>query len=47
MEISGSTFLSPRERVWELLLDPKILQQCLPGAEDLVEVGPGRSTRPA
>jgi carbon monoxide dehydrogenase subunit G len=41
MEISGQhRFLAPRERVWELLLDPKILQQCLPGAEDLVEVGP-------
>ena len=41
MEISGQhRFSAPRERVWELLLDPKILQQCLPGAEDLVEVGP-------
>ena len=36
MEISGQhRFSAPRERVWELLLDPKILQQCLPGAEDL------------
>ena len=41
MEISGPhRFSAPRERVWELLLDPTILQQCLPGAEDLVEVGP-------
>ena len=41
MEISGQhRFSAPRERVWELLLDPKVLQQCLPGAEDLVEVGP-------
>ena len=41
MEISGQhRFSAPRERVWELLLDPKILQQCLPGAEELVEVRP-------
>ncbi|MBA2598655.1 MAG: carbon monoxide dehydrogenase subunit G [Chloroflexia bacterium] len=41
MEISGQhRFAAPRERVWELLLDPKILQQCLPGAEELVEIGP-------
>lgn len=41
MELSGEhRFSAPRERVWELLLDPKILQQCLPGAEDLVEIGP-------
>ena len=29
----------------ELLLDPKILQQCLPGAEELVEVGPEGTRR--
>jgi carbon monoxide dehydrogenase subunit G len=41
MELSGEhRFSAPRERVWALLLDPNILQQCLPGAEDLVEVGP-------
>jgi carbon monoxide dehydrogenase subunit G len=41
MELSGEhRFSAPRERVWALLLDPQILQQCLPGAEDLVEVGP-------
>jgi carbon monoxide dehydrogenase subunit G len=41
MEISGEhRFSAPRARVWQLLLDPRILQQCLPGAEDLVEVGP-------
>jgi carbon monoxide dehydrogenase subunit G len=41
MELSGEhRFSAPRERVWTLLLDPTILQQCLPGAEDLVEVGP-------
>jgi uncharacterized protein len=41
MEISGEhRFAAPRTRVWELLLDPGTLQQCLPGAEELVEVGP-------
>ena len=41
MELSGEhRFAAPRERVWTLLLDPKVLQQCLPGAEELVEVGP-------
>jgi carbon monoxide dehydrogenase subunit G len=41
MELSGDhRFAAPRERVWELLLDPRILEQCLPGAENLVEVGP-------
>lgn len=41
MEISGQhRFSAPRERVWTLLLDPATLQQCLPGTEDFVEVGP-------
>jgi uncharacterized protein len=41
MELSGEhRFAAPRERVWQVLLDPTILQQCLPGAEELVEVGP-------
>ena len=41
MEISGQhRFSAPRKRVWELLLDPGTLQQCLPGTEDFVEVGP-------
>lgn len=41
MELNGEhRFAAPRERVWALLLDPGTLQQCLPGAEELVEVGP-------
>ena len=41
MEISGEhRFSAPRERVWKLLLDPQTLQQCLPGTEEFVEVGP-------
>ncbi len=41
MKIEGSyTFKSPRQRVWDVLLDPKILAQCMPGCENLQEVGP-------
>lgn len=41
MEISGQhRFAAPKERVWALLLDPAVLQQCLPGAEDFQELGP-------
>ena len=41
MKIDGSyTFNAPRERVWEVLLDPKVLAQCVPGCESLNEVGP-------
>jgi carbon monoxide dehydrogenase subunit G len=41
MELSGEhRFAAPRERVWQLLLDPAMLQQCLPGTEAFVEVGP-------
>ena len=41
MELSGEhRFAAPRERVWQLLLDPSTLQQCLPGTEEFVEVAP-------
>lgn len=41
MKIEGSyTFKSPRQRVWDVLLDPKIIAQCMPGCEELKEVGP-------
>ena len=41
MKIEGSyTFKASRKRVWELLLDPKIMAQCMPGCEGLEEVGP-------
>lgn len=41
MKIDGSyTFNAPRERVWQVLLDPKVLAQCVPGCESLNEVGP-------
>ena len=41
MKIEGSyTFNASRERVWQALLDPKIMAQCMPGCESLTEVGP-------
>jgi uncharacterized protein len=41
LKIDGSyTFNAPRERVWQVLLDPKVLAQCVPGCENLNEVGP-------
>lgn len=30
----------PRQRLWDLLLTPAELQQCLPGCERLTQVGP-------
>lgn len=30
----------PRQRLWELLLSPEDLRQCLPGCERLTQVGP-------
>ena len=41
MKIEGShTFNAPKERVWEVLVDPKIMAQCMPGCESLKEVAP-------
>ena len=41
MKIEGShTFNAPRERVWEVLLNPKIMAQCMPGCESMNEIGP-------
>jgi carbon monoxide dehydrogenase subunit G len=41
LKIEGSyTFDAPRERVWQVLLDPKIMAQCMPGCESLKEVAP-------
>jgi len=43
LKIEGSyRFNAPRERVWELLLDPKIMAQCMPGCEIMNEVAPDR-----
>ncbi len=36
MELTGEhTFNAPRQQVWDFLLDPDVLQQCLPGCEKL------------
>lgn len=41
LKIEGSyTFKAPRQRVWDVLLDPSIMAQCMPGCEGLKEVGP-------
>lgn len=41
MKIEGSyEFNAPREKVWQVLLDPQIMAQCLPGCESMMEVGP-------
>ena len=43
LKIEGSyTFNAPRERVWQVLLDPKIMAQCMPGCESMNEVAPDR-----
>jgi carbon monoxide dehydrogenase subunit G len=41
LKVEGSyTFSAPRERVWQVLLDPKIMAQCMPGCESMIEVAP-------
>lgn len=41
MKIDGSyTFNAPRDRVWQVLLDPNIIAQCMPGCESMNEVAP-------
>jgi len=43
LKIEGSyTFNAPRERVWQVLLDPKIMAQCMPGCESMNQVAPDR-----
>ncbi|CAN5796292.1 carbon monoxide dehydrogenase subunit G [soil metagenome] len=40
MELVGEhTFNAPRQQVWDFLLDPDVLQQCLPGCEKLDKLG--------
>jgi len=41
VKIEGTyTFSAPRDRVWQVLLDPKIIGQCMPGCESMNEIGP-------
>lgn len=45
MQLSGEfTFDAPRQVVWDFLMDPEVLQACLPGAEGMTEVGPDEYT---
>lgn len=40
MELVGEhTFNAPRQQVWDFLLDPEVLRQCLPGCEQLDRLG--------
>ena len=45
MQLTGEhTFDAPREVVWKFLMDPAVLEACLPGAEGMTEVGPDEYT---
>ena len=40
MKVSGRyIFQAPSQRVWEVLMDPKVLAGCMPGCETLDQVG--------
>ncbi|MBI4526089.1 MAG: carbon monoxide dehydrogenase subunit G [Deltaproteobacteria bacterium] len=40
MKIDGTyVFKAPRQRVWDVLLDPHTIEQCMPGCEELKEIG--------
>ena len=41
MKVEGVySFPGPPQKVWDLLLDPESLRQCIPGVESLTETGP-------
>lgn len=43
LKIEGSyMFNAPRDRVWQVLLDPSIMARCMPGCESMIEVAPDR-----
>lgn len=43
MEITGSyPFNAPRDRVWQLMMDPVAIAGCIPGCEELVPDGEDR-----
>ena len=40
MNLEGAyTFTAPRDRVWQLLMDPAVIASCIPGCEGLDPVG--------
>src|SRR6202158_399586 len=41
MKVEGAyTFPGPPQKVWDLLLDPESLRNCIPGVESLTETSP-------
>lgn len=41
MHLDGTyTFNAPRQAVWDTLLNPEIIAQCMPGRESFTQVGP-------
>jgi len=43
MDIAGTyTFNAPPQRVWDLLVDPVAIAECIPGCEALVPEGEGK-----
>jgi uncharacterized protein len=41
MKVEGAyTFPAQPQQVWDLLLDPESLRQCIPGVESLTDTGP-------
>jgi carbon monoxide dehydrogenase subunit G len=43
MEIAGTyTFTAPRDRVWNLLMDPQEISSCIPGCETFEPLGDDR-----
>lgn len=43
MDITGSyTFNAPRQRVWDLLMDPQVISSCIPGCEAFEPAGEDR-----
>lgn len=43
MDITGTyTFTAPRDRVWQLMMDPVAIAACIPGCEELVPDGEDR-----
>jgi uncharacterized protein len=41
MKVEGThVFKARRDKVWEALLNPKVIAQCVPGCEELKEIAP-------
>jgi uncharacterized protein len=43
LKIEGAyTFKASRQKVWGVLLNPKLIADCVPGCQELTEIGPDR-----